>query len=112
MLDVRNERRIEYCLADSSPYAVCVGGRKVAGFALRRYPRSWLVQGSLLLRPLPGVLARALPQPVTEMLAARAASLSEEAATPVDEDEAATQWLEQWGTWWEALLLNEEISVR
>ena len=110
-LDLRSERRIQYCLAEPSPYAVSIGARKVAGFALRRYPKSWLVQGSLLVRPLPDALARALPQSARETLAVRAASLSEQAVRPVEEDEIAMQWLEQWSAWWDALLLNEEITV-
>jgi len=105
-LDARGRHRIRYCLADPSPYAVCIEGRKVAGFALRRYPKSWLVQGSLLVRPLDAVLAQAIPQPDTEALAARATTLSEEAGMPVEESEVAARWLEGWVAWWDAQLIE------
>ena len=105
-LDVPGRRRIDYCLTESSPYAIRLGGRKVAGFALRRYPKSWLVQGSLLVEPLPARLAQALPPMLASALADRAVALTEAADTPVDADAAASQWLKQWEAGWEPLLLE------
>ncbi|MBI4003828.1 MAG: hypothetical protein HY353_02295 [Candidatus Omnitrophica bacterium] len=88
--------RVTYCLTQSSPYAVFVYGRKVAGFALRRFPDSWLVQGSLLVRPLPTALAGALPQDVRDQLAKRAVPLSALAVGWVDEAEVAQRWASEW----------------
>ncbi len=84
--------RISYCLAETSPYALYCGGRKVAGFALRRYPRTWLIQGSLLVRPIPEALGRAIPEMVREQLAARAASLSQAQGRIVREDDVIESW--------------------
>jgi len=88
--------RVTYCLTQSSPYAVFVCGRKAGGFALRRFPDSWLVQGSLLVRPLPAVLAEALPRGVRAALEERAVSLSEASGKWVDEADAAQRWLAEW----------------
>ncbi|MBI4004001.1 MAG: hypothetical protein HY353_03175 [Candidatus Omnitrophica bacterium] len=88
--------RVTYCLTQPSPYAVFLSGRKVAGFALRRFPNSWLVQGSLLVRPLPPVLAEALPPDVRDQLAKRAVPLSALAVGWVDEAEVAQRWASEW----------------
>ena len=84
--------RITYCLTQPSPYAVFLADRKVAGFALRRFPNSWLVQGSLLVRPLPAVLAEALPRDVRDVVEERAVSLSEASGRWVDEADVAQRW--------------------
>ena len=44
------------CLAEPTPYALMMGARKLAGFALRRTSGSWLIQGSLLINRLPEAL--------------------------------------------------------
>jgi lipoate-protein ligase A len=96
VLDVPQAKRVDYCLMQPSPYAVLLEGRKVAGFALRRFPSSWLVQGSLLVRPLPAALAEALPQDVRDALAQRAIALSEVSEKWVDEADVAQRWAEEW----------------
>lgn len=88
--------RITYCLTQPSPYAVFIAGKKVAGFALRRFPDSWLVQGSLLVRPLPSVLAEALPPDVRDQLAERAVALSEAGGGWLDEADVAQRWAAEW----------------
>jgi len=93
---VPQAERVEYCLIQPSPYAVFLAGRKVAGFALRRFPNSWLVQGSLLVRPLPAVLAEALPRGVRAALEERAVSLSEASGKWVDEADVAQRWAQEW----------------
>ncbi len=93
--------RITYCLTELSPYAVMVGTRKVAGFALRRYPQSWLIQGSLLVRSLPRALADAMPEEARRGYAARAIPLAEAAVGRVTETDVAARWAERWTAWWE-----------
>ena len=95
-LTTAQSARITYCLTQPSPYAVFLAGRKVAGFALRRFPNSWLVQGSLLVRPLPAALAEALPQGVRNQLAQRAIALSEVSGKWMDEADVAQRWAAQW----------------
>jgi len=93
--------QITYCLAELSPYAVMIGGRKVAGFALRRYPQTWLIQGSLLVRPLRGALRAAMPALAVQRLEGRAVSLAEAVAEAVTEAGAAERWGAHWASWWE-----------
>lgn len=97
--DERGSRRIAYCLTESSPYAVLIGGRKVAGFALRRYPHSWLIQGSLLVRPLLERLVQALPREPLDALQERAIALSDAATKMMDELAVAHHWAEVWSAW-------------
>ncbi len=104
--------RIMYCLTQPSPYAVFIDGRKVAGFALRRYPQTWLIQGSLLARPLPEALRRVLPDDVAAELDARAVSLEEAARSDVKEEHLAERWGHAWSAWWnEALCEPVEVST-
>lgn len=110
LLDAPAEGRITYCLTELSPYAVLVGTRKVAGFALRRYPQSWLIQGSLLVRPLPRVLAEAMPEAARRVYASRAVSLSEAAGRTVREPDAMARWAGHWAAWWDEAL-TEELSA-
>ncbi len=100
MLESDAAKRITYCLTDLSPYAVFAGGHKVAGFALRRFPHTWLIQGSLLVRPLPANLAQAIPAEVRSQLHTRAISLAEAAQRPVHEADVVEQWSRHWPTWW------------
>jgi lipoate-protein ligase A len=100
LLDATHEGRITCCLAQQSPYAVLSGERKMAGFALRRYPESWLMQGSLLVQPLPEALKEAMPASFWRRLEARAVPLSEAANTSVTEREAAQRWAQHWPSWW------------
>ncbi|MBI3331310.1 MAG: hypothetical protein HYZ96_04265 [Candidatus Omnitrophica bacterium] len=102
LLDAPEYGRVTYCLAEPSPYAVLVDGKKVAGFALRRYSRAWLIQGSLLVRPVPEVLARAMPSDAIRGLQVRAVSLAEAAAEAVTEAGTAERWAARWASWWEA----------
>ena len=101
LLEAPARGRITYCLTEASPYAVMIGTRKVAGFALRRYPQSWLIQGSLLVRPLPRALAGAMPGEARRGYAARAIPLAEAATRRVTEADVARRWAERWTAWWE-----------
>jgi lipoate-protein ligase A len=111
LVDVWGERRIAYCLAEESSYAVVEAAsgvrRKIGGFALRRYRESWLIQGSLLIRPIPETLIRRLPEQARTQLAARAESLSRAAGRDLDEREAAGRWARRWTQWWEELLIDQ-----
>lgn len=92
--------RVQVCLADPSPYAVMVHGKKVAGFALRRYPKGCVMQGSLLVAPIDAALRRILPPAVRDELAARAISLQEGGATRVTPGAALSAWRAGWDAWW------------
>ena len=102
VLDAPASGRIAYCLLERSPYALTVEGRKLAGFALRRYPQSWLVQGSLLVRPLPTALVRGLPPETMTPLASRACTLEAAAGTPLDLRRVAEGWAVGWPQGWAA----------
>ena len=97
------------CLTQRSPYGVYIKGqgeardRKVAGFAVRRYPRSWLVQGSLLVQPLPRRLERLVPDALADQLREQAVPLSEAAGAAVGVAEVARHWAEWWSLWWDAV---------
>jgi lipoate-protein ligase A len=101
LIDVTARGQVTHCLTELSPYAVLLQGRKVAGFALRRYPNSWLIQGSLLARPLPEQLVRGLPAMLQQALQTRAISLSEAAGTPLRAQDIASRWAQQWTQEWE-----------
>ena len=98
LLEVPGHQRITVCLSEPSSYAVLTGERKLAGFALRRYPDSWLIHGSLLVRPLPAMLLEAMPGSVSGQVLASATSLSEAAGTLVWEQEVAVRLAERWST--------------
>lgn len=100
VLEAHAEGRITYCLSQPSPYAILSDSRKLAGFALRRYPKSWLIQGSLLIRPMPAPLLRSIPDAVGQQLRMRAISLSEATHTVLDERTVAVQWAQHWSSWW------------
>lgn len=112
LLDVPPQRqRSAYCLTEDTPYSLHISGRKVAGFALRRYPRTWLIQGSILVRPsLPASLVRVLPVDVVEGLRGRAVSLAQANGASLTELEVAEVWARHWSAWWEAALL-ERVGV-
>lgn len=110
VLEAPADGRIRYCLAELSPYAVMIGDKKVAGFALRRYPQTWLIQGSLLVRPLPQALAAALPSEVVKLLETKAIALSQAAAVASDAADVAVRWAHGWAQWWEATLLEALIK--
>ncbi len=128
-----SRERITYCLTQPSAYAVLIRGRKAAGFSIRRYPTTWLIQGSLLVSRLPDLLREALPGSVSEALSARAIPLSEcaepEAVTAgacprpgahvggglrpgavlqhrLDARTVAARWAAGWSAWWDAALLE------
>jgi len=110
LIDVQTEGRITYCLTQPSPYAVLIGARKVAGFAVRRYPDGWLIQGSLLVRRLPGLLARALPSDLLQRVEREAMPLCPFGGTT--EREVAREWAERWRSWCEApRQLTPEVLV-
>lgn len=105
--DVKGVSRITYCLTEASSYAVFAASKKVAGFALRRFAQTWLVEGSLLVNPLPEALARALPEPVLAQLGARAVSLAEAAKKPASEAELLARWADGWAGGWQESLLHQ-----
>lgn len=98
--EVPAQKRIDYCLTQPNSYAVRVGQRKIAGYALRRFPDSWLIQGSLLVRPLPDALARRLPQALVAALERQAVPLLEASRHDVSERDVARCWSERWVSWW------------
>ena len=100
VLEAPSAGRSTYCLTEMNPYAVVVGTRKVAGFALRRYPTSWLIQGSLLVQSLPRVLAEAIPPDVRQQVEVLAIPLGQVTAAPVSASEAAARWADHWSDWW------------
>ena len=102
----RHDRRVTYCLAEASSYAVWIGARKVAGFSVRRYPQTWLIHGSLFVQPLPEVLVQALPQEVLEPLTSHAASLSDAVGRRLDPQDVAQRWADHWTSWWDDALLT------
>ena len=112
LLRVPAAERVTYCLAEPSSYAVMAGGRKVAGFALRRYPKTWLIQGSMLVGPLPEVLREVLPPEARRQLAHYATPLSSLANAPVSAADAARRWAAHWSEWWDATLVEELSMVR
>lgn len=111
LLDAPAHRRITYCLHEVSPYAVLIGTRKLAGFALRRYLRGWLVQGSLLVRPLPEALRCAVPAQVVAQLEARAIALSEAAHASVQVEQVARCWADEWAAWWAEAMCDAALMV-
>jgi len=93
--------RVDYCLTQPSPYAIMIGSRKVCGFAIRRYPSSWLIQGSLLLRRIPEACRRLMPPAVARDFQTRAGSV-EEAVSISDEAMIAaveSAWEQAWSPW-------------
>ena len=104
-------RRITYCLAEESPYAVMAGDRKLAGFAIRRYPRTWLLQGSLLVSPMPEPIVCALPEAVAASLNRRAVSLSAAAGHILAPADARRRWAAHWSSWWDAALLEMAVHA-
>ena len=108
--DAPPRERLTYCLTQPSPYAVMIGSKKVAGFALRRYPESWLIQGSLLVGPMPFALRQRLPTEVTDDLDARAISLAEAATMSVSAEDVAGRWAERWSLWWDDMV-GHELAV-
>lgn len=88
--------RITYCLAERSPYAVMAGSKKVAGFALRRLASSWLIEGSMLVKPLPDRLAAGVPAEVLDELRAQAMPLAEAAPSPMAEHDVMSRWAGSW----------------
>ena len=99
-LDGADDRRMDYCLTEASPYAIMAGTRKLCGLAIRRYPDSWLIQGSMLVRPLPAVFERVMPPAVRGAFATRAVSLQEAAGLPVEDTELTEQLMRPWRTIW------------
>lgn len=78
-IETRGMSRAEYCLTDASPYALMVGDRKLGGFAIRAYAASWLIQGSLLVRPMSEAIRRIMPKSVQLDYDTRAMCLEEAA---------------------------------
>ena len=99
MRDAPGGGRIECCLAEASDYAVLAGGRKMAGFAARRYADAWLVQGSLLVQPLPEAIRRLVPAATLAATDRSAISLAEAAGCPVAPAAAARDWAAAWIAW-------------
>lgn len=128
LVEVQTEGRITYCLTEQSPYTVLIGARKVAGFAVRRYPDGWLIQGSLLVRRLPASLARALPEHLLQRIERDAIPLDEVLVSDtsrretnlrsvrhrsvISERAVARHWSQRWSEWWEkASQVEEAVGV-
>ena len=103
-LEVPGAGGVTCCLADVSPYAVLAGGRKLAGFAIRRFARAWLIQGSLLVRPMPAELSTALPAAIQRPLRERAVSLAEAGDPAVRETTVIERWAASWSSWWQEVI--------
>ncbi len=86
-VEVRRPAPITYCLTELSPYALMVGGRKLGGFAIRAYAASWLIQGSVLVRPVPSAIQRIMPELVRFDYETRAICLEEAAGAAIDDAE-------------------------
>ncbi len=84
--------RITTCLTEPSPYALMIGERKVAGFAIRRFSKSWLIQGSFLARPLTEGLTRLLPSALLEQLTQRSIALSQASYVGIRESSLIEHW--------------------
>ena len=111
VMDVPGARRVTYCLTELSPYAVMAGPRKLAGFALRRYAQSWLIQGSLLVGAMPERLAAAMPEEARRQFEARAITLSEAAGRAIRAQDVARRWGTSWAEWWDDLLVSELVDA-
>ncbi len=98
--DAGDSTRLEYCLAQDSPYALRIGARKLGGFAVRRFAAGWLVQGSWLVGPMPEAIRRVMPTGVAAMYDAKASNLREAAGRAVTIDEVSESVLEAWRTAW------------
>ncbi len=101
LLDAPAAGRVTYCLAETSPYAIMVGQRKVMGFAIRRFPNSWLVQASLLVEPVPGKLRALLPESVLSQYSVRAIALSEASEQEVFARAVQAHCAQHWQKWWD-----------
>lgn len=78
-VEVPRATPVVYCLTEPSPYALSVRDRKLCGFAVRAYPTAWLIQGSLLVRPLPAAIQAVMPATVRSDYDTRAMCLEEAA---------------------------------
>jgi len=94
-------KAVTCCLTDPSPYAFMVGQRKLGGFAIRRYPKTWLIQGSLLVRSLPVVFARVMPTDVRAAFETRAIPLEEAADRAVRDEELIAALVRAWRVTWD-----------
>jgi len=99
--DVGQFSSIEYCLAQESPFALMDGRRKLGGFAIRRYPHTWLIQGSILIRPFLGVFEQVMPREVHEAFQAQARSFEEAVGGPISDQELIARLIKAWRTTWE-----------
>ena len=111
IVEAPGARRVTYCLTEPSPYAVMSASRKLAGFALRRYPQSWLIQGSLLVGAVPAPLAAAMPDDARRQFEARAIALSEAAGRSMRPQDVAKRWGTSWAMWWDELLVSELVDA-
>ena len=98
--EVERSSRVTYCLAEESPYALMVEGRKLCGLAIRRCQTSWLLQGSMLVRALPEVFTRVMPAAVSRAFQARAIALEEAAGRPVADEELLAAMVRAWRATW------------
>lgn len=100
LLDAPAAGRVTYCLAETSPYAIMIGSKKVMGFAIRRFPETWLIQASLLIGTLPKPVEAALPDAVRTEYKKRAAALSESAGKKMTAAEVKACCAQNWQQWW------------
>ena len=77
---------VVYCLTEPSPYALMAKGRKLCGFAIRAYAAAWLIQGSLLVRPLPEAIRAVMPEPVRFDYETRAVCLEQAAGMAIADE--------------------------
>jgi lipoate-protein ligase A len=77
---------VVYCLTEPSPYALTVSGRKLCGFAVRAYTAAWLIQGSLLVQPLPEAIRAVMPASVRFDYETRAVCLEQAAGMAIADE--------------------------
>ncbi len=94
--EVPASRRVIYCLAETSSYALMSQGRKLCGFALRRFPGRLLVQGSLLVSEMPAAIRRALPEETRRAYRAQAITLEEAAGHALEPEAVRRALLDGW----------------
>ncbi|MBI2885436.1 MAG: hypothetical protein HYY15_04630 [Candidatus Omnitrophica bacterium] len=98
--EVPASQRVTYCLAERSSYALMARGRKLCGLAVRRFPGSLLVQGSMLVGGIPEAIARALPDDARRAYEAQAITIEAAAGRAMDPEAVRQAVLDGWQRWW------------
>ncbi len=100
LLEASTGSRVDWCLTGESPYAIMVGQQKLCGFAIRRFERQWLVQGSLLVRAIPEAILHVMPEAVARTFHERAIALQRAAIRKIFDEELTAAIARAWRTVW------------